>query len=392
MPDWTAARAQMMLDPDIINLNAGSFGPTPRRVFDRVTELRRQLAAEPMHFLVRTTPPLLWAARTRLAEFVGADPRRLIFTQSVTAAINIVAASLALESPGEILTSDREYGSMQWCWERAAQRQGLTVKHFRLPLMPKSPQEIIDAVAAELTPRTRLLFFSHVLSANGMILPAMELCDLARRHGVMTVLDGAHAPGLIPVAVNELGCDFYGGNCHKWLLAPIGAGFLVGGPDRLDLLQPMQVSWGYHLAATPPDEPDEFGTTPRLRYLEFEGTRDPCAWLAVPDAIDFQAGLGWAAIRARVAELAAYTRRRLDGLDGLKLCTPSDPAMHGAMTAYWCPPGQDPELLRKRFWDKRIEVLISEWPDGLILRVSHYFFTMESEIDRLADVVPDVLR
>src|SRR5262245_24198508 len=158
-PDWSAARAAILLDPTVANLNSGSFGPTPRVVFERVTALRRRMAEEPMDFLLRESPPLLWHARERLASFLGTSPYRLIFTQNVTTAVNIVAASLRLDAPGEILMSNREYGSMQWCWERAAIRLGLTVRFFPLPLMPSSPDEIEAAVESALTPQTRLLFF-----------------------------------------------------------------------------------------------------------------------------------------------------------------------------------------------------------------------------------------
>src|SRR6187200_2789772 len=135
---------------------------------------------------------------------------------------------------------------MQWCWERAAQWQQLSIRHFKLPLMPKSPDEIVDAVAAALTSQTRLLFFRHVYSATGLVTPAAQICELARRRGVLTVVDGAHAPGMIPLAIDELGCDFYGGNCHKWLLAPIGSGFLTLGRNAIERLEPLQVSWGFH--------------------------------------------------------------------------------------------------------------------------------------------------
>jgi isopenicillin-N epimerase len=382
VPDWLAARAAMMLDLTVANLNSGSFGPTPRVVFERVTALRRRLAEEPMDFLLRESPPLLWRARERLAAFLGTSPYRQIFTQNVTTAINIVAASLRLNSPGEILMSDREYGSMQWCWERAASRRGLTVRHFPLPLMPSSPDEIVAAVESALTPQTRLLFFSHVLAATGLVLPAKELCALARRRGVLSAVDGAHAPAMIDVAIDDIGCDVYGGNCHKWLLAPIGAGFLAAAPTAIDRLQPLQVSWGYHPDRSRFDERDEFGTTPRLRALEFEGTRDFCQWLVVPDAIDFQAGLGWANIRHRIGELTDYTRRRLGTL---RLATPVDPRMSGAMTAFWLPAGANAEELRRSLWERRIKAVIGEWPDGLILRVSTHFYNVEAEIDRLAE-------
>src|SRR5438045_7688566 len=235
---WADARAQMLLDPDVANLNTGSFGPQPRVVFERANELRHRLAEEPMDFLVRQAPPLLWQARECLAAFVGAEPRRLLFTANVTAAINLVASSLQLAAPGEILLTDHEYGAMHWCWERAARRLGLTLRTFPLPARPASPQEVVAAARAALADRTRLLFFSHVLSPTGMVLPARELCAAARERGVLTVIDGAHAPAMFPVNLAELGCDFYTGNCHKWLLAPTGSGFLYLGPGNEAHLQP----------------------------------------------------------------------------------------------------------------------------------------------------------
>jgi isopenicillin-N epimerase len=374
----------MLLDPTVINLNTGSFGPLPRVVFERVTELRRRLAEEPMDFLIRQAPPLLWEARRRLAGFLGGEPHRLLFTVNVTAAINMVASSLRLAAPGEILLTDHEYGAMHWCWERAAQRLGLTLRTFSLPVLPRSPEEILDALRAALTERTRLLFFSHVLSPTGMVLPAREMCLEARRRGVLTVIDGAHAPAMIPLDLQSLECDFYGGNCHKWLLAPTGSGFLYLGPGGEDRLQPLQVSWGWHHDRSRLDEPDEFGSTPCLRALEFEGTRDLCPWLAVPAAIDFQAGLGWESIRERIAELAQYARERF----GLPLATPCHPAMHGAMTAFRLPVGTDAVALRQRLWNQyRIEVPVIERPEGLLIRISTHFYNTPQEIDRLIDAL-----
>src|SRR5437763_15794194 len=184
-PFWSDARSQMLLDPEVTNLNTGSFGPLPQVVFERVTELHRRLAEEPMDFFVRQAPPLLWQARERLAAFLGCEPRRLAFTANVTVSINTVAASLCLVGPGEILLTDHEYGAMQWCWERAAQRQGLTLRTFPLPTFPRSSGEIVDAFGRAMTDRTRLLFFSHVLSPTGLILPAREICEEARRRRIV---------------------------------------------------------------------------------------------------------------------------------------------------------------------------------------------------------------
>ena len=397
--DWTAARARVILDPTVTMLNTGSFGPLPEPVFARVTELRRRLAAGPTDFFVRQAPPLLWDARERTAAFLGTAPQRLVFTTNVSAAINLVASGLRLNAPGEILMSDHEYGAMIWCWERVAQRQGLTIRTFPLPTMATDPAEIVAAAAKAMTARTRVLFFSHVLSPTGLVLPAKELCAEARRRGILTVVDGAHAPVYTPLNVSDVNADFYTANLHKWLLAPSGAGFLVIGPGNEDRLQPLHVSWGYHadrypigevVPSTGPDGRDAYGSTPRIRFLEFEGTRDFCPWLAVPSAIHFQTELGFGNVRNRIAELAAYTRRVIGGT-GLPLATPSAAGMCGAMTAFELPPGTSAPTLRRELWARRVEIPVIERPERLLLRVSHHFYTTEGEIDRLAEVVREVL-
>jgi len=386
-------RTAMLLDPTVTNLNTGSFGPLPRPVFDRATELRHRLAEEPMDFLIRQMPPLLWQARVRLAEFVGTEPKRLVFTANVSAAINIVAAGLRLNAPGEILLTDHEYLAMQWCWERMAQRHGLTLRTFPLPANPSTPEEIVAAAVRAFRPQTRLFFFSHVLSPTGMALPARDLCREARRRGILTVVDGAHALAMLPLNLDEIGADFYASNCHKWLLAPTGSGFLWIGPGNEDRLEPLHVSWGYQRPAPPWDEPDAFGSTPRIRFYEFEGTRDLCPWLAVPAAIDFQKAIGWGAIRTYNLELAQYVRHRLGNDLGLPAVTPSHSALHGFLTAFRLPPRTEPMGLRDNLWKRhRIEIPIVERPDCLLARVSTHFYNTEAQIDHLAAALAENLQ
>jgi isopenicillin-N epimerase len=391
--DAAAARAAMLLDPTVANLNTGSFGPLPRPVFEFVTRLRERLAAEPMDFLIRELPERLWPARTALAQLLGGDPRRLIFTQNVSASVNMVASSLTLASPGEILLTDHEYGAMHWCWERAAQRAGLTLRTFPLPILARDPDEVVAACRAAFTPRTRLLFFSHVLSPTGMVLPARELCAEARRRGVLTMVDGAHAPAMVPLDLDSIGADFYGANCHKWLLAPTGSGFLYLGRGSEDRLSPLQVSWGWRPDRSRLDERDENGATPRLRFYEFEGTRDICPWLAVPAAIDYQAALGFDAIRRHNATLVAHVRERFGRIAGLGPATPCHPELHGFMTAFRLPAGVDAPRWRDQLWQRyRIEVPIVDRHDCLLIRVSTHFYNTTEEIDRLADAVETLLR
>jgi len=392
---WADARDCMMLDPTVAYLNTGSFGPLPRCVFERVTYFRRELARDPMDFMLRRVPSLLWEARERLARFLNGDPRRLVFTTNTTVAINLVASSLFLESPGEILLTDHEYETMHWCWERAANRLGLALRTFPLPTMPVEPGEIFQAAAAAMSPRTRLFFFSHVVSSTGMVMPARELCAEARTRGIITVVDGAQATAFIDLNLADIPCDFYAGNGHKWLLASTGTGFLYLGMGNEDRLRPMHVSWGHHHSPESglSDVRDEFGSTPRLRLLECEGTRDICPWLAVPEAIDFQARLGHHAIRARVRELTGYIRQRLSGWRGLVLATPEHPELHGAMTAFRLPEWTNAVGLRREVCERfRVEASVIERPDRVMIRASTHFYNTETELERLAEALGQLLR
>ena len=337
--DWSVVRSQMMLDPAVAMLNTGSFGPVPKPVFEAANRFRREFAAGPTHFVIRLLPDYLWHARERLAAFLNVKPQRLAFQTNVSAAINLIASGLTLPRDGEILLTDHEYGAMHWCWERVAQRTGLQFKTFPLPTMASDPAEIVAAATNAMTKRTRLFFFSHVLSPTGLVLPAKELCAEARKRGIITVIDGAHAPGMIPLDVSDVNADYYAANCHKWMLAPNGCGFLAVGPGNEDRLQPLHVSWGYRPDKGPdgkalvgPDDRDAYGSTPRMKFLEFEGSKDVSPWLATPAAIDFLGGLGWDNVRNRIAELTAYTRKRGRELN-LKLATPSIQTC----TARWWP-------------------------------------------------------
>ncbi len=388
----TQARDAMLLDPTATNLNTGSFGPLPRAVFERVTAFRHRLAEEPMDFLLREMPGHLWSAREALAAFLHGDARRLVFTANVSASINIVASGLALDGPGEILLTDHEYGAMHWCWERFAQQHGITLRTFPLPILAREPVEIIEAATAAMTPNTRLFFFSHVLSPTGMVLPAKKLCAEARQRGIITVVDGAHAPAMIDVRLDDIDADFYGANCHKWLLAPTGSGFLYLGRGNEDRLEPLQVSWGWRRENRPADERDDFGTTPRLRYYEFEGTRDICPWLTVPTAIDFQKQLGYEAIREHNESLVKYVRERFARIKELTLATPTHPAMHGFLTAFRLPARVNAQTWRNALWQRwRIEAPIVERPEGLLIRVSTHFFNTCEEIDKLSDAVETLI-
>ncbi len=383
----------MMLDPGTAYLNAGAAGPLPRAVFERVSGFRRHLAEQPADFLIRHVPPLLRAAREQLAGYIGGDPRRLVLTTNVTGAVNLVASGLALEYPGEVLLTDQEYQPMRWCWERAAERQGLTVRFLSLPPDPAGPEEIIEAAIAAMSPRTRLFFFSHVVSSTGLVMPARGLCRAASERGVISVVDGAHGPAFTDLDVADIQCDYYAGSGHKWLLAPVGNGFLHSAVGALERLRPMQVSWGYQPlpGGGPPEERDGSGRTSPLRRFEINGTRDICPWLALPEAIDFQARLGPERIRGRMRELSRHVRERLAHWRGLEPVTPEHATLSGGMTAFALPAGTDAAGLSAGLWERfRVDAAVVQGPGRPLIRVSTHFFNTEDDIERLAEALGEL--
>ena len=387
--DWSGLRARVRLDSESVNLNAGSFSPLPAPVDEALGALRRRLAEAPSDFHWRRTPPLLDRARDRLAAFLDADPDDFLLLPNTTFAINLVARSLKLPADSEILTTDQEYGAMRFCWERKAAAEGLILRTAPIPILPDDPEQIVTALRGALTERTRLLFFSHVTSPTGLVLPAQALGRMAAESGVISVVDGAHAPGMIPLRLNDLSVDFYAGNCHKWLMAPAGAAFLHAGPVVRHHLQPLITSWGWEYDPKRAREESGWGSSYWARNLEFHGTLDRCPLMVLPEVLDFRAEIGDAPIARRVAYLVAYARRRIADL-GFAPATPDHPDLAGAMTAFAMPPI---DLIRARDWiwnAHRIEAPFSAATDRHFLRVSTAWYNTTDEIDRLTDALRSI--
>jgi isopenicillin-N epimerase len=250
---------EFLLDRDLTFLNHGSYGACPAPVFERYQELQRELERNPVDFLARRFAELTGEARAALAAFVGARPDDLVFVPNATAGLNAVIRSLRLEPGDEVLTTRHEYGAVVRTWEFAGAR-----------LVYAEPEQLADAIG----PRTRAVSVSHITSPTALVLPVAEICAAAREAGVLSIVDGAHAPGQIPLDLEALGADVYAGNCHKWLCAPKGAGFLWARPEHQRWIEPLVVSWGYG------------AETAFAERHGWQGTRDPAAALSVPAAIE----------------------------------------------------------------------------------------------------------
>ncbi len=374
-------RRHFLLDPATVFLNHGSFGACPREVFDAQQRWQLEMERNPVAFLGRRSAGLLRHARERLGALIGARADDLVFMPNATTGVNTVAQSLPLAPGDEVLTTDLEYGACDATWLRVCERAGAVYKRVEIPL-PFRRDEFVARVLAGASERTRLIFVSHITSTTALILPIAELCAAARARGILTLIDGAHAPGQIALDLDTIGADFYVGNCHKWLCAPKGAGFLRARPEHHALLDALVTSWGYAAGTGGHAGFDAYlGSTPLERRMQWQGTRDIASWLAVPAAIDFQAQHDWPAVRARSHALARRAHDTLIARHGLSpVAQDDDWAQMVAIPV----PAQDADALRRRLYDEsRIEVPVTTHAGQTFVRVSVQGYNTESDIDAL---------
>ncbi len=379
------AADEFLLRRDITFLNHGSFGACPRPVLAARQGWVERLEADPIAFLQRDLHEVLTSARSSLAAFVGVDPLDLVFIPNATVGANIVARSLApLLAPGdEVLATDHEYGAAERAWRFALGNRGAALVSAPVTLPIRDAAGVVEQIWSRVTSRTRVLFISHITSPTALIFPVAELCCRARAAGIITVIDGAHAPGQIDLRLADLDVDYYFGNCHKWLCAPKSAGFLFARRERQDDLQPLVVSWGWE-SATP-------GPSRFQDYFGWPGTGDFASYLAVPDAIAFQAGHDWPAVRAACHDLVADARRQIDALTGLEPICPDGAEWLGQMAAVALPP-VDAKYLQRRLWDDwRIEVPIVDWHGRQFVRVSIQGYNAPEDVARLVAALAAML-
>ncbi len=389
-------RSHWSLDPEVRFLNHGSFGACPTAVLRRQAELRARLEAGPVRFLHREIEPLLDEARTALGAFLDADADDLAFVTNATTGVNTVLRSLRFAPGDEVLTTNHEYNASRNALEHAASQWGAKVVVAKLPWPVPSAEAVVEAVMEHVTPRTRLLLVDHVSSQTALIMPVARLIAGLRKLGVETLVDGAHAPGMLPLSLRTLGAGYYTGNCHKWLCAPKGAAFLYVRRDLQPAIRPLVVSHGYNSTRTD-----------RSRFrLEFDwtGTHDPTAALCVPEALRVVGGLvpgGWPEVMEANRNKALAARGLLCERLGVEPPCPED--MVGSMAVVGLPDGYpekpEPPLgldpLQVRLFDEhRIEVPIVPWPKapGRHVRVSAQLYNTHTEYQALADALDALLR
>jgi isopenicillin-N epimerase len=383
-------RSEFLLDPSLVFLNHGSFGACPREVLEAQRAWQWEMEANPVAFLARRSAGLLAAARVRLAAQVGADPSHLAFVTNATTGVHVAAHSVALEPGDEVLTTSHEYGACLHIWNRVCHSRGAALRAVAVPL-PFDAASFTERIWAKVTPRTRVLFLSHLTSTTALIFPVAELCRRARERGIVTILDGAHVPGHIPLDLDALGADFYTGNCHKWLCAPKGSAFLHVHPRFHGRLEPPVANWGDSAEAEGETAfSAHIGTTRLEHRLLWLGTRDCSAFLAVPAALAFQERHGWIGVRERCHHLLEELVTRMTELTGLgPVCRGAD---FGQMAIIPVPPMDPVQLKRTQFEEHHIEVPITSYGDRLFVRASIQGYNTPEDAEALVAALRAIYR
>jgi len=364
-PKPSVFRKYWGLAPRTVFLNHGSFGACPKAVLAAQTEFRRRMEAEPIEFLWRRYEEPLDRARNALAKFVGARAKDLVFVPNATTAVNAVVRSLELRPGDELLTTAHDYNACRNVLVEAARRARAKMVVADVPFPVGKPEEILEAIMRAVTRRTRLAMIDHVSSHTALIFPIKRIIRELEGRGVDTLVDGAHAPGMVPLNLRSLRATYYTGNCHKWICAPKGAGFLQVKRDRQKFIRPLSISHG---ANSPRRD-----RSPFLIEFGWTGTWDPSAFLSIPEALRFMGALlpgGWPAVMQRNRRLVLAARKISCRSLGIDLPCPDD--MIGSLAsvplpdaATTDPPGSPlylDSLQDRLLAEYGIEVPIIPWP------------------------------
>ena len=386
LPSPSPLAAHWDLDPEVVFLNHGSFGACPRVVLEEQARLRARIEAEPVRFFVEDIERELDKAKASLGQFIGAAPEDLAFVANATSGVNTVLRSLDLGPTDELLVTDHEYNACRNALDFVAARAGAAVVVAHVPFPLSSPEEVVEAILAKVTDRTRLALVDHITSATGIVMPIEEIVSRLRERGVDTLVDGAHCPGQLDLNLDELGAAYYSGNCHKWLCTPKGSAVLYVREDRQERIRPLAISHG---ANSPRHDRSRF----RIE-ADWTGTHDPTPVLCIPAAIEAMGALypgGWGELRERNRALALEGRAALLSALGQEAPCPDEMISHLAAvilpedTTPHAGPYEDP-LQVALVKEHSVQVPIMRWAPlrARYLRISAQAYNSIEQYEHLA--------
>ncbi|MBI1793833.1 MAG: aminotransferase class V-fold PLP-dependent enzyme [Chloroflexi bacterium] len=378
-------KEHFLLDPNVVFLNHGSFGASPKPVFEAYQNWQRRLERQPVLFLGRELDQILRVSRQALGEYLNADADDLVYIPNATHGVNIIAHSLQLKPGDEILTTDHEYGACDYTWDFICGKTGAKYTHQVISLPVHSEEEIVEQFWLGVTPRTKVVYLSHITSPTALRFPVEEICRRARRAGILTVVDAAHSPGQIPVDLQALGADVVFGNCHKWLLSAKGAAFLYVRHELQHLIEPLIVSWGYN------PTPETTTGSRFIDLLQWTGTKDPTAALTVPVAIQFMREHNWDEVRHECHELLRQAIERICDLTAMPSLYPLDSDFYSQMGIAPLLPSNLAMLKSRLYNEHRVEVPLIQWRDRQFIRISVQGYNTREDIDALVDALQVLL-
>lgn len=359
-----ALKEKFYLDPAIHFLNHGSFGATPKDVLRAFYDWVERSERQPVLFYAREFHAHLAAARKQLASYLGTAAERLVFVPNATHGVNLMARSIPLQPGDEVLMTDHEYGACENVWHLRCAETGASLRHVRVSIPYVSQARLRDQILETISPKTRILYLSHISSPTALTFPVAEIVAAARELGIVTCIDGAHAPGMVPLDLDAICADFYTGNCHKWMCTPRGSGFLSVSEPWVDRVVPNVISWG-----TGPFTENTVGN----RLIDgntWLGTQSPCSYLSVPATITFLRDNDWDRVRCDCHALLTDALREVNELIGFAPLYPSESGV-SQMGIAELPSSWDPARLKTFLYDRfRVEVPIIRWKERNFVRVS----------------------
>ena len=363
-----------LLDKDITYLNHGSFGACPKIIMDEYFNLQLELEREPIDFLANNITRQLKRSRVALSKYIDCPSEDVVFFPNPSTAINMVAKSFPLSYNDEVLTTTHEYGALVKMWRFICDKSSANYIEYRPYLPMDSKSVFLESFFNKITDRTKIIFISHITSATGLKFPVKEICDEARKRGIISIIDGAHAPAHIDLSITDIEPDIYVGACHKWMMSPKGASFLYASKKMQKLLKPLVISWGW--------DSEIVGDSHFIDHHEWQGTNDISQYLIIPYVIDFLNKNEWKEVSRSCKKLNLKSRLRLlDLFDKKPFCTNSLEWL-GQMSSIQIPDCNVKDLYNY-LKSKKIEVPIIEWENMKILRISIQAYNNEEDINRL---------
>lgn len=375
-------KSLFLLSEDYHHLNHGSFGACPKEIFEDYQHWQLELERNPVDFFVNRGNVQLQRSKEALAAYIHADPDDIVLTTNPSYAINIIAKSLKLNPGDEILSTNHEYGAMDRTWNYYCEKAGARYVQQEIPIPLTSKEEFIDAFWKGYTPQTKAIFISHITSMSALIFPVEDICRKAKELGLLTIVDGAHVPGHIPLNLETLQADIYTGACHKWLLTPKGCSFLYASRDIQNDFDPLIISWGYQA---------EFpGKSRFLDYHQSQGTRDYAAFLTIPAALEFRNKHHWDAVCAQSRTLIRANYQSLCNIFGTQPVCPVTEEFLGQMCSIPVP-AKDPMALKKILFENyRIEIPVFRLLGTVYVRLSAQAYVDQAEVDYLHLVLTEI--